>query len=141
MRISTACKLLLLGVVVHASVAMAQNPGTFTATGKMITPRYFHTTTLLPDGRVLIAGGDSSYSTSDAEASAELYDPVTGTFAPTESMTTARARHTATVLPGGKVLIAGGGPRAGCCSDGRAGSIAKFIFAPFSGRSPVGKAP
>jgi hypothetical protein len=116
MRISPAYKLLLLGVVVHASVAMAQNPGTFTATGKMITPRYFHTTTLLPDGRVLIAGGDSSYSTSDAEASSELYDPASGTFLPTGSMTTPRDGHTATLLPNGKVLIAGGARHSACCS-------------------------
>jgi hypothetical protein len=97
---------------VHGGSIPFATPGTFSATGKMITPRFFHTTTLLPDGRVLIAVGDSSYSgTSNAEASAELYDPIAGKFATTGSMTTPRDGHTASLLPNGKVLIAGGGPR------------------------------
>jgi hypothetical protein len=116
-KVKLVLPVFVLGVATHVSIALAQPPGTFIATGKMITPRYFHTATLLQDGRVLIAGGDSSYGVSSAEASAELYDLVTGTFVPTGDMTTPRDLHTATLLPSGKVLIAGGGPHAGCCSD------------------------
>jgi len=94
---STATNNFTLVVTVHG----------FTATGSMGTARRFHTATLLNTGKVLIAGGEDAAS--NAFASAELYDPSSGTFTPTAgSMTIARAGHTATLLSNGKVLIAGG---------------------------------
>jgi len=82
-------------------------PG-FTATGSMGTARTGATATRLPDGRVLIAGGFSTNAFGPAVASAELYDPKTGTFSPTGSMATPRWGATATLLHDGRVLIAGG---------------------------------
>lgn len=79
--------------------------GTFSPTGAMTSPRWYHTATLLSNGRVLIAGGEGL---GPNLASAELYDPKTGTFSATGSMSQARSDHTATLLPNGRVLIAGG---------------------------------
>ena len=81
--------------------------GLWTATGSLSTARYSHTATLLPNGKVLVAGGiDGIYVLS----SAELYDPATGTWTATLNMGDPHGRHTATLLPNGKVLVAGGVP-------------------------------
>ena len=95
--------------------------GTWTLTGSMHESRIYHTATLLPDGRVLVVGGatggegcvmqySESYNgaCSDVLASAELYDPRTGRWTLTSLMHQARARPTATLLPSGSVLVAGG---------------------------------
>ena len=125
--------------------------GSWSSTGSLGTERSDHTATLLPSGKVLVAGGSGAGHLSSAEcmirrreagaapaasaphalshgdaaalrqgaggggnsgswhlSSAELYDPATGSWSSTGSLGTARSAHTATLLPSGKVLVAGG---------------------------------
>src|SRR4029453_15561102 len=63
--------------------------------------------TFLPNGMVLVGAGTG---VSGPLASAELYNPVNGSWTATGSLNTARQEHTATLLPNGMVLVAGGGP-------------------------------
>ncbi len=79
---------------------------TWSMTGGMSVIRDSHTATLLPSGKVLIAGG--RIGSSQTRASAELYDPASGTWSSTGSMSVTRSNHTATLLPNGNVLVAGG---------------------------------
>ena len=71
----------------------------------LLPERGGHTATLLPSGKVLIAGGVNESGTLN---SALLYNPATNAFTPTGPMVFVRENHTATLLPTGKVLIAGG---------------------------------
>ncbi len=80
---------------------------TWTSTGDMTQARLGHTATLLPDGRVLVAGG-AEYDSGSTFRTAELYDPATGIWTATGDMTEPRTRHTATLLSDGRVLVTGG---------------------------------
>jgi hypothetical protein len=85
--------------------------GTFSPTGSMTVPRVGAAAAPLPDGRVLIAGGDDQIQLAGALSSAEIFDPATGTFAPTGDMTILRNGPAAAPLPDGRVLVAGGSYR------------------------------
>jgi hypothetical protein len=74
----------------------------------MATARVNHTATVLADGRVLMAGGWLRSNGPILIATTEVYDPAAGTFRPAGSMTVSRSGHSATLLPDGRVLLAGG---------------------------------
>ena len=78
----------------------------WSSTGSMSSPRYGHTATLLLNGRVLVVGGINA--SGFPVATAEVYNPASGTWSSTGPMTSPRGAHTATLLPNGKVLVAGG---------------------------------
>ena len=88
---------------------------TWTTTGQMPNRHYMHTATLLQNGKVLVAGGESG---TNALSTAELYDPNRGSWTPVGPMTIARDYHTASLLPDGQVLVAGG----------HTGSVATYPF-------------
>lgn len=93
----------------HYILDFAVSP--WTPTGNLNVPRGYHTATLLHDGRVLVSGGsDRSDTAVVALDSAELYDPATGVWTLTGSLTQPRVGHKAILLPSGKVLVVGGEP-------------------------------
>jgi hypothetical protein len=97
---------------VHLSApdsSVSSTAGTVAETAHMQVARASHSSTLLRDGRVLIAGGFGGSGTeSNPYRSAEIYDPRTGSFRPAGDMTIGRSGHTATLLTNGKLLISGG---------------------------------
>lgn len=112
--------------------------GTFTPTGPTTVARGpFFTATLLPDGRVLIAGGLISAAADppamlDRTATAEVYDPATGTFSAVGPMAAPRNLHAASILPDGTVLVAGGAHELPTSGQPAAASEAE-IFDPATG--------
>ncbi len=94
--------------------------GTWTAVGDMAAGRFGHTATLLSGAscqqrerpswcdKVLVVGGATRELDRPPIASAELYDPATRTWSSAGSLSEARANHTASALPDGRVLVVGG---------------------------------
>ena len=104
--------------------------GSWSMTGSLSTIRDGESATLLPSGKVLVAGGEI-WGTSTALATAELYDLATRSFSPTWQEVGKPSipchSHTATLLPSGKVLVAGG-------ADGGASGVAD-LYDPTAGSS------
>jgi hypothetical protein len=99
-------------LVASAEVYFPQEPpfdrSVFVGTGNTAVARQLQTATVLPNGKVLVAGG-VDVSGSIPFSSAELYNPLSGTFSPSAgNMSSPRVYDTATLLPNGKVLVAGG---------------------------------
>jgi len=97
------------GVSIRNAELYNPSSGTFTATGSMVYSREEHTAVLLSNGNVLVSGRNKLTLTASIPlATAELYNPATGTWVATGSMSNARSGHTSTILTNGYVLNAGG---------------------------------
>jgi hypothetical protein len=111
-------KVLLLGSISPTGRAEIFDPasGHFSATGSLVQARAHHTATLLPNGKVLVLGGTQVMPPGGGGAppadvsldTAEIYDPATGKFQSAGKLLVPRDSHSATLLPTGMVLLAGG---------------------------------
>lgn len=107
------------------------NPSTgfWTATGSLNVARYVPTATILPNGQVLLAGGgDNASDSTSTLASVEIYNPAQGTWTLSTSLTTMRSYATATVLPTGQVLVAGGQNSSGAVASGELYDLGQGAF-------------
>jgi N-acetylneuraminic acid mutarotase len=100
------------GLIIWRSLATAElydpTANTWISAGTMATARSSHTETLLPNGQVLVIGGEDSGPSSKYPDALERYDPTTNSWASAGRMATERKNHTATLLPSGQVLVTGG---------------------------------
>ncbi len=91
--------------LIGPGVALADPEGSWADAGSMTAPRFFTTATLLPNGTVLVAGGqDGQGGISDVR----VYDPAANSWTAASPLANARSRHSATLLDDGSVLVAGG---------------------------------
>ncbi len=112
----------------------------FKVIGTMTTTRFFHTSTLLNDGRVLITGGYETdhpghSSPEFRHATAELFDPVKGTSVATGDMSQSRSQHRAIPLLDGRVIIKGNDLYPPDIYDPKSGKFAIMADAAEFGRS------
>ncbi len=105
-RVGFVAVVFALTAAIALPAALAAAPGSFSPTGSMGVKRNGPAAAPLPDGRVLIAGGNDGGA--NYLQSAEIYDPATGSFSPAASMGAKRQNPAAAPLPDGRVLIAGG---------------------------------
>ena len=100
----------LTAILFYSVLLQTTKAASWVTNGPLHTARYNHSVTVLPNGKVLLAGGLQLTNGSNAAlSSVEIFDPATGTLKiSTNSMGVLRCDHTATLLPNGKVLVAGG---------------------------------
>ncbi|PMD56242.1 carbohydrate-binding module family 32 [Hyaloscypha bicolor E] len=95
--------------------------------GTMHSERVFHTSTVLPDGKVFIVGGQTfgiAFNEEHVQFVPELYDPVTNTFTQLQQSNFARVyHHLSILLPDARVLTAGGGLCGNCSANHYDGQI------------------
>lgn len=98
----------------------------------LLDPRTFHTATRLPDGRLLIVGGETyeADGTASPTTATEVIDFATSTSIPGPQLSEPRSAHTATLLTDGRVLVAGGGDSS--FEDGLPTSSTAELFDPGS---------
>ena len=117
-------------LVISGPSAMVWDPATRLSSpaGSLTEPRGdTFTATRLLDGRVLVVGGEGTEDRSCVSsprpdgscvvskviphfrASAEIWDPATGSFSPTGSLRVGRSMHAAALLLDGRVLVIGNG--------------------------------
>ena len=114
--------LLILGAAIvlgalpglHVPATEAADPGSWSVAPGMSVSRSLATYTTLPNGKILVIGGNTPGLSSGGHpvtrtlATVEIYTPSTNTWAPAASMSLPRAHHTATLLRDGRVLVTGG---------------------------------
>ena len=109
LAVALSCGILLSLAAPQAAAADSRHVG---RGGQHELGRVYHTATLLPDGRVLIAGGSDAIG---PVSSVDLYNPADGEWTAAAPMSVARAAQTATLLANGRVLVAGGDGATGWC--------------------------
>ena len=115
-QIAKAALLVFIAMVgMSMSTAIPTLAASFNKTGSMNAARENHTATLLANGEVLVTGGDNF--TDGFLASAELYNPATGSWTLTGSMSVPRFDHEAVLLQNGQVLVAGGYDGSNCLAS------------------------